>query len=116
VTTEELRTIALDLEKRLLESGDPLSGDDWGLMQVVRGYLRITGDDCDIIALMCEETRLLREEVVRLKAELARCERAYHEAADPDGYHALAAMMLTQPPLGDAAERVLREYREQEGV
>lgn len=39
MTTEEIRQIASSIERRLIESGDPFSGDDWGMMQVARAYL-----------------------------------------------------------------------------
>jgi hypothetical protein len=41
VTDDELLTSARDLEARLLKEGDPFSGDDWALMQIVRDYIRL---------------------------------------------------------------------------
>ncbi len=65
MTTDELRRIARDLRDRLLRD-DGVLDDCWGLMQVLSDYLRVT-EKGDAEALMCEETRLLREEVARLK-------------------------------------------------
>jgi hypothetical protein len=39
VTTVELRSMAIQAEEGLLLAGDPLSGDDYAAMQVVRAYL-----------------------------------------------------------------------------
>lgn len=39
MTEAELRMCAVDCEKWLIERGDPLCGDDWAMMQVVRAYL-----------------------------------------------------------------------------
>jgi len=41
-TLTELRDMARQIEADLLEHGDPFSGDDWAMMQVVRAYLEVT--------------------------------------------------------------------------
>jgi len=39
LSTKEIREIAEDVQVKLLDTGDPFSGDDWNLMQLVRSYL-----------------------------------------------------------------------------
>jgi hypothetical protein len=39
MTAKEIRMCAVQAERFLLDRGDPLAGDDWAMMQVVRAYL-----------------------------------------------------------------------------
>lgn len=45
LTTKEIRIMAQDCLRWLLEEGDPLSGDDWSMVQVCRAYLAEHPDD-----------------------------------------------------------------------
>ena len=39
IAPEEMRKMALEQEKNLIDHGDALNGDDWAMMQIVRAYL-----------------------------------------------------------------------------
>lgn len=39
LSTKEIREMAVASQLRLLEHGDPFSGDDWALHQVIASYL-----------------------------------------------------------------------------
>lgn len=73
MSDEEMTEVLVRYERLLLEQGDPLCGDDWEMMQIVRGFSASRKENAALRVALKDAFETLQMDEIQRHSGISQC-------------------------------------------